>query len=287
MKLALLGARGFIGSRFRSLLDSKCQVLAWDMDEAARVESLLRESKPKLVVNTAAAGVTAASRDPASLFDSNIKLPAALAEYCLAEGVPLLHFGTGFEYGFSDEPARGTEAPVRGRRMDPYGVSKAAGARLLETLFAGRNGLLKILRPFQVFGEGEKPPRLLPALVEAAEREEPFVVRSPGSIRSFTYVEDVASFCVPLIERAASRGEFSGDAVVNLAPEPRTTVREFVGAARDALSGHGLEADVRFGDDPPLSSYLSEAEACPRWEGYLGIEEGLRRAVARMLKKEA
>jgi nucleoside-diphosphate-sugar epimerase len=100
--------------------------------------------------------------------------------------------GSCFEYGLSGQNYERipTDAPLMPNK--PYDASKAA-ATILAQAFARQNNLeMAVLRPFQVFGEGEPMNRLWPALKTAAQSGEDFDMTPGEQLRDFVPVDQVA-----------------------------------------------------------------------------------------------
>lgn len=100
--------------------------------------------------------------------------------------------GSYFEYG---EAAQGQQYIHPGTEMRPkltYPISKAAATTACLGLARQMNLKLKILRIFQVFGEGESKSRFWPSLCMAAKEGRDFAMSSGTQIRDFISVEDVA-----------------------------------------------------------------------------------------------
>jgi nucleoside-diphosphate-sugar epimerase len=113
----------------------------------------------------------------------------------------------------------------------PYGQAKLSGTIQLARC-CEENGLKGVTaRLFTVFGPGEHDGRLLPALLEAADTQNPVSLTSGVQERDFTYVEDVAEGLLRLgLTTDAKPGE-----VVNLATGQLTSVRNFAKKAAGIL----------------------------------------------------
>jgi nucleoside-diphosphate-sugar epimerase len=101
--------------------------------------------------------------------------------------------GSYFEYG---PPPRGSDFIETTTRLAPtqaYPISKAAASIVFEGFAREYSLKLKILRIFQVFGEGEHPNRMWPSMRRAALAGEDFPMSAGGQLRDFVRVEDVAS----------------------------------------------------------------------------------------------
>ncbi|MCL7714948.1 dTDP-4-dehydrorhamnose reductase [Stenotrophomonas mori] len=122
--LAPLGAR-VATTRSGTLPDGRaCEVA--DFDQPDRLPRLLERLRPSVVVNAAAyTAVDRAEREPEAAFRANAEAPDAIARWCAARGVPLVHYSTDYVFdGQATVPYR-EDAPTA--PLGVYGASKRAG----------------------------------------------------------------------------------------------------------------------------------------------------------------
>lgn len=136
----------------------------------------------------------------------NVFASLKLAHQALAAGVKAyLVAGSCFEYG---QAAEGLEFIDTNTPLAPtlsYPTSKAAASLAFEG-FAREHGLkLKLLRIFQVYGEGEQATRLWPSLKRAALAGDDFPMSAGEQIRDFIAVEKVAEQFVQHLDFSAAR----------------------------------------------------------------------------------
>ena len=167
-KVLVTGGTGTLGGAFVARArEAGAQVSApsraegFDLRDHAKVEAELRTFQPEMVFHFAAAGVSQAMSE-AELSAINVTGLGNLltAAASLTRLPKCLLLGSCSEYAISDTPL--TESS----RLDPrnaYALSKVAGAELARE-FADRLPLLW-LRMFNVYGGGERLPRLLPCLL--------------------------------------------------------------------------------------------------------------------------
>jgi len=74
-----------------------------------------------------------------------------------------------------------------------YPISKAAASVAFEGFAREHGHRVKILRIFQVYGEGEQATRMWPSLRRAALAGEDFPMSAGDQVRDFVAVEDVAA----------------------------------------------------------------------------------------------
>lgn len=141
MNILLTGAGGQLGRELRPLLAELGTVTAvdrsaaglegvreLDLADADRLDRLLQEVRPGLVVNAAAyTAVDRAEREADAAFAINAGLPGRLAGWSNDHGAFLLHYST--DYVFSGEADRPYREDDPTGPINVYGESKLAGER--------------------------------------------------------------------------------------------------------------------------------------------------------------
>jgi UDP-glucose 4-epimerase len=207
--IAVTGSNGFIGARLvRHLAASGNRVCCLVRPESrpgsahpgverqvipdspADFTALLRRLSPTSVVNLASYGVAPSESDPGALLDANVGALTRLLAACAGAGVPVIHAGSCSEYGPVSEPALMTEdTPCQ--PSSPYGAAKLAATMEGQTLSARLGVPLVTLRFFGVYGPGEAPHRIIPALRKKLEAGEPVPLTHGKQVRDLMYVDDL------------------------------------------------------------------------------------------------
>ena len=141
MKLLVLGGNGQVGQELLRALAPLGEVLATtrsgllpdggpcavaDFGQPQSLPPLLDRLRPAVVVNAAAhTAVDRAEQEAEAAFLANAQAPAAIASWCAANGVPLLHYSTDYVFdGAGHAPYREVDATAP---LGVYGASKLAG----------------------------------------------------------------------------------------------------------------------------------------------------------------
>lgn len=220
MKIFLTGGTGFIGSHFINEVHKQgFEVVALRRPGSLPRLSLLKEpvwvdgeldDDLKGSMSQVDVVVHLASHTPNPPYDSlsrclywNVYASLRLAEQARLCGVKkYLVIGSCFEYGLSANyyekiPADAPLLPVLS-----YPCSKAAASLAFSSFACEQKTQVKILRLFQVYGEGEAESRFWPSLKVAAEKGKDFSMSMGGQVRDFIHVHDVVvelvrelSFC--------------------------------------------------------------------------------------------
>ncbi|EEZ32688.1 UDP-glucose 4-epimerase [Brucella sp. NF 2653] len=236
MRVAVTGARGFVGSALVSKLEAA----------GHNVMPLSREdihdadlSGVETVVHCAAlAHRTGAERPDARTFDAvNHRLAVELAQKAKAQGVRRFVFVSTI-YTIAGNPSPlAPDMPLAPR--DDYGRAKARA----EAALLAMTGLdIVIARPVLVYGPGARAN--LKALMKLCDSRIPLPFGAANNKRSFVSLENVARALMFLSEAPAEK---VAGRVFHLAePQPRST-REIVGKARAAM-----QRPARLVPMPPL-----------------------------------
>ena len=294
MRALVTGAGGFVGGHLveRLVLDG------WDVVATVRPGSASAGLDPRVTVvavdlaDPAATGEMASAADPHVAFllaaSRGAATPAeraatvavnaagrgwlvdALGDRCRA----VVGLGSSTEYGATTRPMDET-APLRPRGF--FGATKAAGSLLVTATAAARNLRSAILRPFQIYGPGDHPGRLVPTALRAARTGEVLALTAPGMRRDWIHVDDVVEGCL----RAAVADDLPAGQVLNLGTGRQTANEELV-AAVERVSGRRV--DVAPGAHPGRSwdtgSWVcdpSRAADLLGWEAKVGLDDGLAR----------
>lgn len=298
--MLVTGATGFVGSHLvRELLRRGCDVgvLVRDGSELGRLKGLqarlqvlpgglmdadlLRRAvqafAPARVFHLAAHGVNEWDADLRQSMLVNCGGTINLLEAC--RGLSLAGFvyaGTCFEYAGGEAPCREDAAVAP---ANAYAVSKAAGwlasqwyARMHHLPVAG-------VRPFQAYGPGEVPARLIPSVIACALRGRDVLATEGRQVRDFVFVDDVVAGMLQASERREAIGQ-----VFNLGTGVGTPVRA---AIERVLAAAERAVPVRLGAKPYRPNEIWHLVADTQrsrdvlgWTARVPLEEGLRKTVA-------
>lgn len=210
MKIFLTGGTGFVGSHFlKQALAQGHEVIALRRPGSQPRISLSQEP---IWLNGALDGdhraslagvdvlVHLASHTPNPPYDTldrclywNVFASLQLARQAVEQGVK--HFivaGSCFEYGRSADRLGDIDIDTPLEPALSYPTSKAAASVAFLGLTRELNLHLKLLRIFQVYGEGEQATRLWPSLRTAALAGQDFPMSGGEQVRDFIPVEEVA-----------------------------------------------------------------------------------------------
>lgn len=201
-------------------------------------------------------------QSPAALHAANAGLSDRLAAAAARRGVRFVLVSSSSVYGDARLLPTPEHAPLA--PLNPYAASKAAAERAV----LARGGDPVIVRPFTIYGPGQRPDMAFARWIAAIQAGEPIPWHAqPGTARDFTYVDDAVAGLIAAL-RSGRGGEaynISGwtsvdlDAALELlgAPEirelPCTTAEAFVtsGCGRKAAAELGYRPRVALADGLP------------------------------------
>jgi nucleoside-diphosphate-sugar epimerase len=147
--------------------------------------------------------------------------------------------GSGYEYAPQARPLT-EDDPIC--PASPYGISKAAATFCAANYF--EEIPLTVLRIFNVYGPGERVPRLLPYIVENAKLGKPVELTPCEQVRDFVYVRDIASMFWRALECPPEDGRLR---ILNAGSGTPLRLKDFVCMVIRALAKQGVRAQLEFG----------------------------------------
>ena len=268
--MLIAGAGGFIGRRLVALLrrsEAAVEPVGWaecDLRRPEEARALLERLRPQTVVNLARPTHAA---DPSG-HEGHSEIARSLLAAARAAGASrLIHLGSSTEFGQAESPVD-DDAPLR--PTTPFGRAKARASSLL--LSADGEGIRTVvLRPFCVYGPGDRRRHLIPATIDAAlsGRRLPLAA---GVGRDWVFVDDLALGCALALDGRAdglSVNLASGVAV------PNEQVVELVGE----LLGRRIEVDRGVLAPRPWDASLAGSTGRARrvlgWAASTGLPDGI------------
>jgi nucleoside-diphosphate-sugar epimerase len=264
--------------RVRPALSANFHPVEVPVIEAAVLQQALVGITADTLVNCIGAGVDPAERDSESLWLGNVKPVTELMAFAAATGIArVIHSGSEAEYARAVVGLRISEDhPIL--PFTEYGAAKAASVYYAAAFAQALAIKLLVLRPFYIFGPGERAHRLLPTIAAAAASGRPALMTQGEQSRDFLYVDDAADAYA-----AAVNIRWPGDVTVcNLCSGEARKVRGFVELAARMF---GLSSDLlkwgaipdRETDAPWIVGDPSRIKAILGWRATLTLEQGIER----------
>ena len=298
-KVLITGATGFLGRHLVAMAAGTGAIVvttsrseattgaaghvAMDLCDRDRVSAMLKEVAPSGILHTAAAG-TSEEVGFAQLMRTNAVgtenlLAAALA---LPQPPAVVMAGSGYEYAPQSRDLT-EDDPVW--PVTPYGISKAASA-FRAGIYATQMPIT-LLRIFNVYGPGEREPRLLPYIAACAKAGRVIELTDCEQVRDFVFVKDVAALFCRALECSPRDRRLR---VLNVGSGSPVPLKQFVTIVIEALRDRGLSPQAKFGVRPYRAGepmyYAGDTSRLQETLGMLlstNLQAGIRQTLDAML----
>jgi len=303
LPVVMTGATGFVGGRLaRELVARGARVTAIHRDdgigtrrleEAAAsvrfveadlldpvaVRDLLDETRPAVIYHMATYYAVDNDVDLGAMIDTNVKAGALLVSACRdrADLRLLVNVGTCAEFGdfrgLADETTR----------IDPnnaYASTKAAQTVVMRQLGRDLGVPLTTLRLYNMYGEWEKPERLVPYVILSLMRGERVELTAGEQAKDYSYLGDVVdAFLATAEKHGAAAGE-----TLNIGSGVTVTMRGLV----EEIAKHfpGSDGLVDFGAKPYRpdemwfqGTSIAAARRVLGWEPRTSLADGIASVV--------
>ena len=254
MYFFLTGGTGFVGSHFiRHALIKSHKIKAIKRNKKSDVKIILKE-KPswiikkfselqiddftncEVLVHMAAHSANYPYDSMENCIEFNVKETLNLFNIAYSAGIrKFVLTGSCFEYGNKGEEYEFIPPDAPLFPTQTYPTSKAMASILMTQWALQRNVTLKILRLFQIYGEGELQTRLWPTLREKALKGENFKMTYGEQIRDFIKVENVAKI---ILEESINMIE-NRISIKNIGSGKPQRLKDFVFEAWERLNAKG------------------------------------------------
>jgi nucleoside-diphosphate-sugar epimerase len=181
MKIFITGSTGFVGHNLTQYYTARGhEVYAYRRAESLR--DCLEQFKPDAIINSAAE-----IYDYEHMFEPNILMVQTILEYVKQCEQPcrLIQIGSSSEYGPTNHA---TAEDTLLKPVDYYQATKGAATLLCQGWARLHKLPIWIVRPYSVYGPGERPHRLFPRLYRAFTNNEPMTLYQGQ--HDFIYIND-------------------------------------------------------------------------------------------------
>ena len=211
--IVITGINGFIASHLSKRLEN---VIGITKEQSQNMTSLLEYYKPEYIYH-----IGAELYDQDKMFDSNILLTYHILEYCRnANNLKrLIIFGSSSEYGRKDNPISEKDS------LEPYTIyegTKSAASLLSQSYSYTYNIPIFIIRPFTIYGPGEKPNKFLHVLFRKKQNQDKHISISEG-VHDYVYIDDFINALLNIVQ--TNQEQFD---IINIGSGIQTTNREVV-----------------------------------------------------------
>ena len=278
-RVLVTGATGFIGRHLVAELQRRAQpVVALGSGEGDIADPLTLKKFDGLdcswVVHLAGKTFVPESWvDPVAFFRTNVLGTASVLEFCRRNGFPLTYLSA-YLYGQPDHLPITESSPVRPN--NPYAQSKFQAELACRFYAETFETPVTVIRPFNVYGEGQDPKFLIPSLLQQALGEDCFRVKDLTPKRDYVYVDDLVEALL------LSRDRISGYQVLNIGSGYSLSVAEIIEVIQQVTQQRKkiiCDAEVRVNEMSDVVADISKARECLGWTPRHSLADGIRKIV--------
>lgn len=269
-KILVTGANGFLGRHLMAELSKySSSVEAYQGD----VRTIEQSEIASDVVCHLAAQTKAMTKDEYdSLFDVNIGGTLSVMRYCYRHRASCVLISSSAVYLPSDEEIPLSEkAPLSQKTI--YGASKMLCEKICEYYSTYLNVPVTTLRIFNLYGEGQKEPFLIPSLIYSVRERKSFTLNTPFLVRDFIHVRDVVSAILySLTDR------HSGWRCFNVGTGHGLSVLEVLHKILEFEKIDLSESPIKISDNPEKDFVIADTQKLKKafdWAPRISFEEGL------------
>lgn len=194
MKLYITGGTGFIGCNLTKFYKD-CDIKLYCRGQNLQQE--LEHFGPDAIINSAAEIYQADL-----MWGSNVLLTRQCVQYVKDHSdCKMIQIGSSSEYGPLPRASKETDCI---NPIDMYQTTKGISTLLCQGYARTFNLAISVIRPYSVYGPGEKPHRLFPKLYKAFCYNEPMQLRD--GVHDFIYIDDFIQ-CVNLVMQQMQPGQ--------------------------------------------------------------------------------
>jgi GDP-4-dehydro-6-deoxy-D-mannose reductase len=201
LKVIVTGAAGFMGSAFvRWLQRLDHTIIQLDRSGGDIADARTWQSLPPAdhVIHFAGRSFVPDSwQAPADFYATNAVGAARALEYCRRTGAHLV-FVSGYVYGIPQSLPINEDHPLN--PSNPYALSKVLAERICVFHAESQNAPVTIVRPFNIFGPGQRGAFLIPTIFEQIVAGGQIRVKDVMPRRDYIFVDDLSEGIASTLE---------------------------------------------------------------------------------------
>jgi nucleoside-diphosphate-sugar epimerase len=161
-----------------------------DLTDSIFFSQLIKSIKPTIIYYTVGAGSYNHQPDREFLFNNNLLCAHNLLMATISSSrCRIIYAGTSLEQGKINQPMNENGAP---NPISCYGAMKAATNIMMMQAAIYENRAITVLNPFAIYGVGEPQKRLIPTIIQSVLSNKELDLTTPGNVRDYIFVDDVA-----------------------------------------------------------------------------------------------
>ena len=240
-KILIIGGAGFIGTHLIKFLINKKYIVSslslnyipmekritkvryifLDINKFSQIQKKIKDNYNYVVNLSGYVTHNKFEQDGYKILENNFSSIINLIKFFSNKKIKkFIQIGSSDEYGNNNAPQ---DESMREKPNSPYALSKVISTYILETFYRTYNLPIVILRPFIVFGPGQKDNRLIPYVIKNCIKNKTFFVSEGKQYRDFCYIEDFVKAIFMIIKSNKLNGE-----IINISSGKKRTVKSVI-----------------------------------------------------------
>lgn len=276
--IAITGSSGFVGFHLAAELRLQgVNVIELDLmkgiDIADWQEITVKDSIDTVIHLASRSFVPDSFLRPREVLENNIDATINMLELSRINNARMI-YASSYVYGSPKYLPIDEEHPLA--FWNPYASSKIIGENLCRCYNENFGLRTVILRPFNIFGNGQDSRFLIPSIIDKAKTGR-IDLKDPEPRRDFVYIDDVVEAFIK-----AAEYDYTDFEIFNIASGVSYSVKEIVDIVRKLI---GAEVDVSYSKEKRVNEIMEtvanigKAKDVLGWEPRVGLEEGLERMI--------
>lgn len=276
--IAITGSSGFVGFRLAAELRLRgVNVIELDLmkgiDIADWQEITVKDSIDTVIHLASRSFVPDSFLRPREVLENNIDATINMLELSRINNARMI-YASSYVYGSPKYLPIDEEHPLA--FWNPYASSKIIGENLCRCYNENFGLRTVILRPFNIFGNGQDSRFLIPSIIDKAKTGR-IDLKDPEPRRDFVYIDDVVEAFIK-----AAEYDYTDFEIFNIASGVSYSVKEIADIVRKLI---GAEVDVSYSKEKRVNEIMEtvanigKAKDVLGWEPRVGLEEGLERMI--------
>ena len=283
-KILVTGAGGFIGGALVDYLNKKNEpVLGMnsvllDITDKRSVDKLSSEEIGHVIHMAGKTFVPRSWEEPAEFIETNTFGTLNMLEFCRKHEIPMTYISA-YIYGSPEKnPIQETD---KINPNNPYAKSKYMAEELCE-FYAKQFGVkVSIIRPFNVYGAGQKESFLIPQIIGHAMNEKSIRVLDLAPMRDYIYLEDLLEAIYLTVKKVQEYDVFNiGSGISYSVGEVIDMVQRILGSNKPVE----CKNQTRRNELNNVVADITHAKEVLGWEPVHTLEQGLAEMIGELKK---